>query len=327
VREMEPAVPVPNTAAVAKPRPARVPRDRGLSSARAASAPDPLLARAPLEPAAVEPPPVEPAASAAHTGASAPMPADEPASSAAPAPVEAAASSASAAAQAGSPGFAWPASTRLSYVLTGNYQGEIHGTAQVEWVRSGKHYQVHMDVTVGLSFLPLMSRQMTSDGQLTPDGLAPQSYDEDSKVAGRERRRSTIRFEPDGIVLPNGRRRERWPGVQDAASQFVQMTYLFTLKPELLAAGNTIEIPLALPRNVDWWLYDVLGSEVLYTPFGAVDGVHLKPRRVARKGGDLTAEIWIAPSLAYLPARIRIQQDESTYIDLMIKRKPQLAAE
>jgi hypothetical protein len=42
--------------------------------------------------------------------------------------------------------------------------------------------------------------------------------------------------------------------------------------------------------------------------------VHLKPRRVARKGSDLTAEIWFAPSLAYLPVRIRIQQDANTFI-------------
>jgi hypothetical protein len=178
-----------------------------------------------------------------------------------------------------------------------------------------------------LSIFPLLSRKMTSDGHLTPDGLFPHSYDEDSKIVGRDRRRWTIRFEPDAIVMPDGHRRERWPGVQDSASQFVQLTYLFTVRPELLTAGNTIEVPLALPRNVDRWVYDVLDTETLHTPFGAVEGVHLKPRRVARKGGDLTTEIWFAPSLAYLPVRIRIQQDADTFIDLMIRRKPQLASQ
>ncbi len=227
------------------------------------------------------------------------------------------------------PAFAWPASTRLSYVLTGNWRGEINGTAQVEWIRLGNRYQVHLDVLIGLPFLPpLYSRKMTSDGQLTPDGLVPQTFDQDTSgmVVG-ERRRATVRFEPDEIVLANGRRRERWPGVQDAASQFVQLTYLFTTKPETLTPGNTIEIPLALPTNVSRWVFDVLDSETLYTPFGAVDAVHLKPRQVARKGGDMTAEIWIAPTLAYLPVRIRIHQDADTFIDLIIKRKPQLASE
>ena len=41
-------------------------------------------------------------------------------------------------------------------------------------------------------------------------------------------------FDADAVVLANGERRERWRGVQDTASQFVQLTYLFTMRPELL---------------------------------------------------------------------------------------------
>ena len=173
----------------------------------------------------------------------------------------------------------------------------------------------------------LLSRHMTSEGELTPSGLVPLRYDEESKVAFGERRRLTMFFEPDAVVLPNGQRRERWPGVQDTASQFVQLTYRFTHQPELLTPGTTVEVPLALPRHVDHWVYDVLGTETLYTPFGAVDGVHLKPRPAAWRRGDLTAEIWFAPSLHYLPVRILIRQDAETYIDLIIKRRPQLAAQ
>ena len=223
--------------------------------------------------------------------------------------------------------FAWPVSTRLTYILNGNYRGEIKGTAQVEWVRAGLRYQVHLDVTVGLSFAPLLTRHMTSEGRLTSEGLLPERYDEDSKVAFQDRRRATLLFEPDMIVMPNGARRERWPGTQDTASQFVQLSYLFTTQPELLTRGRVIEMPLALPRNVDRWVFDVLDTDTLHTPFGAVEAVHLKPRRVARPGGDLTAEIWFAPTLGYLPVRIRIEQDADTYIDLVIERKPQLATE
>jgi len=322
VRDMEIAVPppvaAPKGAAASRathPRRAR-PVD---SAASAAEAESPQVADAASQAqeqaaeAAVRESPPEPAMAAASAPES--VASVEPPASALPV------------AGAGSaPAFEWPASTRLSYVLTGNYQGEVGGTAQVEWIRMGNRYQVHLDVTIGLPILPLATRSMISDGVLTPEGLRPETFDEDSKVAGRDRRRSTIRFEPDVVVLPGGQRNVRWPGLQDAASQFVQLTFLFTTKPELLAPGTVIDMPLALPRRVDHWVYDVLEKETLYTPFGAVEGVHLKPRRVAKKGGDLVAEMWIAPSLAYLPARIRISQDEQTYIDLMIRRKPQLAA-
>lgn len=311
VREMEIGVPQP----AVPQRPAFAPRSkkkRIASSAKpAASAPQALPSTdTSADTPSATPPPQELASSAASPPPAAP-------SSASPSPPAVAASAAS------SP---WPGSTRLSYVLTGNYRGEIAGNAQVEWIRVGTRYQVHLDVTVGLPFAPLLSRHISSEGVLTPDGLVPERYDEESQVAFQGRRRATIRFADDAIVLSNGRRHERWPGVQDAASQFVQLTYGFTLHPQRLARGTVIDVPLALPRSVSHWVYDVLDQETLYTPFGAVDAVHLAPRRIAQPGGELTAEMWFAPSLAYLPVRIRIRQDEQTFIDLMIRRKPQLAA-
>jgi hypothetical protein len=113
--------------------------------------------------------------------------------------------------------------------------------------------------------------------------------------------------------------------VQDTASQFVQLSWLFTLHPELLRTGAMVEVPLALPRSLDRWAYDVLEEEPVYTSFGPVMAFHLKPRRVSRPGSDLSAEIWFAPQLRYLPVRIRIQQDAETFIDLVLSRRPELA--
>ena len=227
----------------------------------------------------------------------------------------------------GVPPFEWPVSTRISYVLTGHYQGEIHGRAQVEWIRLDDRYQVHMDLRIGLPFAPLFTRAITSEGRLTSQGLEPKRYDEDSKMAFHARRRVAIRFEPYGIVLPDGHVRLGWSGAQDAASQFVQLTYLFTTQPDRLAVGQRVEMALALPRSVEPWTYDVREVETLHTPFGAFEAFHLVPRREPEPGGDLTAEMWFAPALAYLPVRIRIWQDPETFIDLMIDRKPQLAAQ
>jgi hypothetical protein len=221
--------------------------------------------------------------------------------------------------------FDWPASTRVSYQLTGYYRGDVTGSAQVEWIRVGTRYQVNLDFIVGPDFAPIIRRQMTSQGELTVDGLTPTRYDEETQVAFRDRRRVTLRFEGDDIWLANGERRERWRGVQDTASQFVQLTYLFTLQPERLQVGRSVEIPLALARSVNRWTYDVLDETELQTPFGPLPAVHLRPRRNVAKPGDLTAEIWYSPRLRYLPVRIRVEQDPQTYVDLVIARKPDLA--
>lgn len=218
----------------------------------------------------------------------------------------------------------WPPSTLLSYRLSGNYRGEVHGSAQVEWIRQGERYQMHLDVAIGPSFAPLISRRMSSDGRLTPAGVNPQRYDEDTRVMFSQRRRSTLLFHGDRVTMPNGRVEPVPAGVQDAASQFVQLTRLFLTGAEPLRAGHVIDIPLVLPKRQYLWRYEVLGEEELQTPMGPLPTWHLKPSKAAG-GGDLSAEVWIAPSLQYLPVRLRIRQDEQTFIDLMLNAPPKQA--
>jgi Protein of unknown function (DUF3108) len=101
---------------------------------------------------------------------------------------------------------------------------------------------------------------------------------------------------------------------------------MFTTQPELLRGGGVVEIPLALPRKVARWTYDVLEPETLHTPIGELPSFHLKPRRdVTASAGDLVVEIWFAPTLRYLPVRIRIQQDPQTFLDMLISRRPEIA--
>ncbi len=233
---------------------------------------------------------------------------------------------ASASAPPGAATFEWPASTRLTYRLTGNFRGPIDGQASVEWLRIGSRYQVRLEVSAGPSFAPFFTRRMTSDGELSERGLTPGRYDEETKVALRDPRRVALRFEGETVRLADGRLVARPEGLQDAASQFVQMTFMFTTRPELLRRGGVVEIPLALPRNVDLWAYEVLDTEVLETPMGGIEAVHVKPRRLLRPGGDLVAESWFAPSLQYLPVRIVIHQDAQTWIDLVIEKLPLQAA-
>ena len=48
--------------------------------------------------------------------------------------------------------------------------------------------------------------------------------------------------------------------------------------------GQSIEIPLAVTRSLNRWIYDVVAEEVLQFPFGAVATFHVKPRREATGG-------------------------------------------
>jgi hypothetical protein len=323
VRDMDVVAP-PAVAALPSARPAAPPRAKRAAAAASPAAsqptaeppseppPEPIAIKEPVKPDTALPEESKPVESeAVATAVAAPeAPATVPSVEAAPAAAN----------------FVWPGPTRLSYVLTGNYRGEINGKAQVEWVRMGPRYQVHLDVLVGLPVAPLITRRMSSEGQITPEGLVPERFEEDTKIMFRDRRRVGVRFEADTVVMANGERQPRPSGVQDSASQFVQLSYLFSVNPQLLTVGGTVQVPLALARKIDTWTYDVVAQEPLFTPFGEIASYHLKPRRSGQTSTDLTAEMWIAPSLQYLPARIRIRQDADTFIDMLIERKPQLAA-
>lgn len=304
VREMELKQPAPVHAAPPpppqRPRPVAKAADAAQAAAEPASAPEPM---------------VQPAS------------APEPVPQAASAPAETLSSLAQAASAPadGEPGPEWPLSTRLSYVLTGNYRGPVYGQAQVEWLRKGKDYQVNLDVGIGPSFAPLISRRMSSQGQLTPEGIAPQRYDEETKFIVGGGQRATVFFLGAEVQLASGVREAALRGGQDSASQFVQLTWLFMTGREPLQAGRVVQFPLVLPRRQYAWQYEVLGEEMLDTPLGPVASWHLKPSRPAG-GGDLTAEVWLAPALQYLPVRLVIRQDADTYVDLMLKSAPLQAA-
>ena len=324
VTELQPTVPpAEGPRVVARPpaqRPAVLAAAPTAASAPAAAASSPARAEpAPAPPSqamAAEPLPVAagPASAPAAEEASQALPAAPLAAASAP-PITAAVVTVD-----------WPRSTQLSYTLTGNYRGPVEGRATVQWLLEGGRYQVHLEVSVGPSFAPLVSRRMSSDGEIGPEGLSPRRYEEETRMALRDTRRLAVQLDGPLVRLANGSEVPRPAGVQDTASQFVQMTWLFTTQPDRLRSGQSVDLMLALPRRVEPWTYDVLGRETLNTPAGPIEAVHVRPRRPARTG-DLTAEMWTAPSLQYLPVRIVIRQDADTWVDLLIDRLPMQAAE
>jgi hypothetical protein len=219
---------------------------------------------------------------------------------------------------------AWPPSTRLTYTLKGLYRnGPLYGKAAVEWRRSGMHYQVQFDIHVS----PFFDQHMFSDGQITDHGLSPQHYDETFEaplVAPRVRR---IEFSEDEVTLANGNRVIKLPQTQDGASQFVQFVWMFTVRPELLRAGNVVDLPLALNSNLRRWHYQVMSLETLALDFGQLDAVHLKPVLDGpRRPNEYPFEIWTAPSLQYLPVRILVPIDDKNFADLSLDALPLQAA-
>lgn len=228
--------------------------------------------------------------------------------------------------------FEWPLTTRVTFKAEGYIRGPIYGQAQVEWVREGMRYQVRVDASVGPSFAPLGSQRWTSEGEITPEGLAPRRFESINKLLISSGKPRLVTFYPHEVELSDGQRVPKLPMVQDPASHYIQLAYMALLKPETLQVGGTLSMPLAWTRKQDTVTYDILAREMLDTPVGKVETLKLKPRPLpSQKDKDkardeLLAEIWVAPSLQYLPIRMLLRQGAANYLDMKMDKMPQQAA-
>jgi hypothetical protein len=281
--------------------PAR-PASQAVASAPAASAPEsPPVPASPEITAAASTPESTPAASTPEVTPTVAAPAAAAASSPAPS------------IDGRDPALAsWPADTRLTYELGGYFRGDLHGTARVQWQRQAGQYQTRVEIDLTL----LASVTLTSQGDVTPQALVPRIYEELRRSGQR-----IARLGDDTITFNDGRTVPRPEGVQDTASQFVELSHRFATGQEPLEVGRSVSLWMARPGGLDRWTYDIVGREILKTPeLGPVEAFRLKPRPIANPRGNITAEIWFAPTLQYLPVRIRVHMGDSTYVDLLVEK-------
>ena len=218
---------------------------------------------------------------------------------------------ATAAATTAAPQDGWPGDTRLNYQLTGYFRGALLGSARVHWQRQGNRYQARVEIEPNL---PGSGRVLTSQGEVTPQGLLPGAYEE--VRLGKSR---GARMGETTIVLSDGREVPRPQGVQDSASQFVELSHRFASGKEVLEVGRAVSLWIARPGAVDLWTYDIVGREILKSAqLGEIETFRLKPRPIANARGNITAEMWFAPSLQYLPVRIRVTMGDDAFVDLMV---------
>jgi hypothetical protein len=218
------------------------------------------------------------------------------------------------AADAAGPPPAWPPSTRISYALSGNYRGALHGSATLEWLRDGDGYQLF------LRMRSLISQEYRSRGKIAGAWLQPERYEEQG-VRGvvavnfnHESRRLSFSSITDVLDLPEH--------VQDTASSIMQLSGLLAQQPQQLVAATRLALPVARPRGLDQWEFEVLGSEPVATAQGSLPAWHL--RRVPRKPrGDLGVDVWLSPQLQSLPVRIKLTQAEDIFLDLVLEKAEQ----
>ncbi|MDR3014689.1 MAG: DUF3108 domain-containing protein [Delftia acidovorans] len=276
----------------AAPGPAASDASDASETAVAGSGPAPA---APPAPPAPKPEPEAPPAPSAGTaqGMAITSPDGTPLASDAPVPVQ------------------LPDPARLSFAVTGQAKRfNYSASAELVWRHANGQYQASQEVSLFL----LGSRSQTSEGRITDRGLEPSRFNDKA----RKEQSAQLAFDqnlahfstgaPDAPIAP---------GAQDRLSVFLQLSALLAAAPQRYPAGTQISFITVSARRADRWTFRVGETETLDLPSGSTQALRLD--KIAAAGDDQQASLWLAPSLQYLPVRIRLTQDNGDFADLQLK--------
>ena len=205
-----------------------------------------------------------------------------------------------------------PGSTRLKYDVSGVVKGfKYYVSGELLWLQDGKTYDARLEI----SHFLLGSRVQTSKGALTALGLEPLRFGDKvrSEVAAHfQRAKGLVSFSantPDVPLLPLA---------QDQLSVFVQLAAMWGAKPARFDPGLQLPFQAVGPRSAENWVFVVGATERL-----GVDGREMEATKLLRENSadyGVRVEVWLAPALEYLPARIRLTQSNGDEVDMLWRK-------
>ena len=303
-----PAAPVAKPPLQHKPRPA--PPAPALEPVDSVEVADATPVAAAPEPAASTPEAPASAASEPVAAPAPPPPAPPPSPVASP-PVPPAPAVTEAPQVTQATAFLFADPVRLLYNLTGASKG-LHYNARGEllWQQNGQQYSAQLSA----SLLFLGSRTRTSTGAITPAGLAPQRFSDKwrSEVAAHfdyDKGRATFSANTPDVPL--------LPAAQDQLSVVLQIAGMLAADPAHYPVGSSITLQTVGPRDADIWKFNIEGPDKAYVPYDSMD--ILKLTRVPLKEFDKKVELWLGPSIAYLPVRLKITDPNGDFIDQQLR--------
>ncbi len=204
-----------------------------------------------------------------------------------------------------------PPPMRLAFDVSGEVKG-FRYSASAQWLfrHDGAQYEARQEVKAFL----IGSRAQTSVGRLTAWGLQPRRFGDrvrSEQAAHFDFEAGQVTFSANTPSAPIA------PGAQDRLSVFIELAALLAAAPERYPEGTLIALTTASARATSRWVFRVGPLETLELPAGPLPAIALQ--RVPQDVYDQRAELWLAPSLHYLPVRLRITQSQGDFVELQLK--------
>lgn len=215
-------------------------------------------------------------------------------------------------AEAPGPRYAAPPSVTLRYASFVN--GVQNPDGIIRWEQDGQHYRLAVETRV------LWFRfAFQSTGDMTERGLSPTRYEEARRskveVARFDHPSSMVVFETRGGQAPMP------TAFQDRFSIFLQLVGWARGDPQrYVTPGATESFNVADTREIEGMQIQYVGDEDIDVGTEMVRTKHFV--RLPRHANDKRrVEIWLAPSLNWMPARLRQTEPDGTQIDLVYRSR------
>ncbi|MFM6991430.1 MAG: DUF3108 domain-containing protein [Rhodoferax sp.] len=212
-------------------------------------------------------------------------------------------------ASAGQPDYDYqvPGSSRLKYKGTGT-KGflSLPVAAELLWSREGRAYDARLELGL-LGF----ARVQTSKGVVGPRGLEPLRFGDKTRseeAAHFQRAKGIVSFSANGPDAP------LMPLAQDLLSIYVQLASMWSANPQRFRPGMQLPFQLVEKHRSGNRVFTVGATERL-----KVEGREMVATRLVCDPSadyDNRVEVWLAPALEYLPARIRMTQANGDEVDI-----------
>ena len=208
--------------------------------------------------------------------------------------------------------FKAPDSAKLKYQVQGQVKGfNYWASADLNWQQDGKDYEARLEVSAFL----LGSRMQVSKGTLGAEGIMPTRFSDKTRselAAHFQRDKGIISFSansPDAPLLK---------GAQDRLSVVLQLSSLLAADPTRFPLGTMLSFQTVSQREAEVWQFLIEKEELLQLPYGDIHAIKLN--RKPRREFDQNIELWFAPSLGYLPVRLRITNANGDVVDQLLSK-------
>jgi Protein of unknown function (DUF3108) len=209
--------------------------------------------------------------------------------------------------------FAFPASGSFAFNAINTRGAQTQSAfGTLDWASDGRTYQLQLEGKA--AFISMFRR--TSVGRLGPKGLQPERFS-DKRF---NRSEQATHFRQDKGVISFANNKPNAPllaGAQDQLSMMLQLAAIVGGNPVQVQAKGSVQLQVAGTDEADTWVFSVEGMETIMLPAGTTTALHLL--RAPRKEFDRRVELWLAPTLDYMPVRFKQTEQNGDTLDLQLR--------